>query len=533
MAAPIYNTDLIDITLAESVTNWTALGGGASGLAIGPDFAMQGINCVDKAVSVSEKGQVFNFGTTITPGTNTHFYTWVFLATPGVSATLANRGLTVAIGTSTTAYNQFHVEGSDTYGAIGRVGKCYPVRYVTTSTSSAAQNLYRTLVGTPGANPQYFGSLANILGTVKGSNLGVDAIRYGTGIYNVLGDTTTPITFSGSAAANDATGSRWGVFTYVSGNSYELQGRYGVGLAANGTTTASYMLDTGKSILFTDTKHSLSDFTQFIVDHPSTTCSLSNISFTAGGTINRGIIKFNNSASLGNLSSCTFDGIGNTQLQARVSASNSTWNNCLQVTQSSATINSCTFNKTTLISNEPNKVSYCKFFGNPGVSGSHGIVVTRTGSYAFAGNTFENFGGNNTTSASLFNNSGGVVTMSIVAGSGGGTPTFFNSAGSSTFIQNAVLLSMNIVDATGTAVTSSCEVTVVKESDTSILFAEENVISGNSQYLYNYTADTLVYINILNVSSYEPKTVTGVTLTSTNQSITIQLDDERGKYSNP
>jgi hypothetical protein len=37
----------------------------------------------------------------------------------------------------------------------------------------------------------------------------------------------------------------------------------------------------------------------------------------------------------------------------------------------------------------------------------------------------------------------------------------------------------------------------------------------------------------LNVDLYEPKTVSPITLTNTNQTITIQLDSERGKYSNP
>ena len=49
MAAPSYNTDLAPITLAESTTDggtWTASGGGNITLGAGPDFAMQGNNCV-------------------------------------------------------------------------------------------------------------------------------------------------------------------------------------------------------------------------------------------------------------------------------------------------------------------------------------------------------------------------------------------------------------------------------------------------------------------------------------------------------
>ena len=99
MAAPSYTEDLTDITLAESITGWGALGGGAAGIAIGPDFAMQDTNCVDKQITAAEKGHYFDNGAGVTPGANTHFFVWVFLATPGIAASLANRGLTIIAGT--------------------------------------------------------------------------------------------------------------------------------------------------------------------------------------------------------------------------------------------------------------------------------------------------------------------------------------------------------------------------------------------------------------------------------------------------
>ncbi|MBI2046234.1 MAG: hypothetical protein HYT28_02345 [Parcubacteria group bacterium] len=329
MAAPSYTEDLTDITLAENVTGWVALGGGASGLGAGPDFAMEGTNCVDKQVTASEKGQIYNFGSTITPGTNTHFFVWVFLATPGVSNTLALRGLGIVLGTATTAYNTFHVEGSDTYGAVGRVGKCYPIRYVTTSSGSAP---YRTLTGSPGANPQYFGATANITGTVKSANLGVDAIRYGTGIYITAGDDVTPATFSGAASANDAVNARWGILSFIAGSNYEMQGRFVIGQNNAYTPTLAYFSDSNKNILLVDTPHSLTDFTQIIVDHASTVFNMTNITIEAAGTNNPGRLVYNNASTVSTLTGCGFIKMGIFTLTASVTATNCIFRSCDTIT---------------------------------------------------------------------------------------------------------------------------------------------------------------------------------------------------------
>jgi hypothetical protein len=347
MAAPSYTEDLTDITLAESTTNWSALGGGASGLAIGPDFAMQGTNCVDKQVTASEKGQVFNNGATITPGANTHFFVWVFLATPGVTNTLANRGLGIVIGTALTAYNTFHVEGSDTYGGEGRVGVCYPIRYVTTANGTPP---YRTLTSTPGANPQYFGATANITGTVKSSNLGVDAIRYGTGAYITAGEVANPATFTGFAAQNDNVSNRWGILSAVGGG-FELQGRFVVGQNNAGTATLAYFSDSNKVISFVDTPHSLTDFTQVIIDHASTIFNLTSCTFQALGTNNPGRLVFNNASTVSTLTTTTFSGMGISTLRGAVVANGCTWRACGQITANSATITNSNISSYTGASN--------------------------------------------------------------------------------------------------------------------------------------------------------------------------------------
>jgi hypothetical protein len=524
MAVPSYTTDLVLIDAAEDNGEWSALGGGGAGILAGADFSMQGTNCIDKQVSSAEKGMVANNGAVITPGTDTHFYIWLYVATPGVTQTLVNRGATIVAGTSTTAYVQFHVEGSDTYGAVGRVGRCYPIRYNNTTNVTAPN--YRTLTGAPGANPQYFGAVIFTVSSVKGVNMGVDAIRYGSGIYITDGDATTPGTFSGSAERNDTVANRWGIETFIGGVAYEQQGKLVIGQISGSahTPTQAYFKDSGKSVLFFNNVHVDVNFNQIIVDHPDTYFELTSCAFIGGGTTSPGTFKFNDHRTTGSLDSCNFTTIGTSSLQLNVSASSCTWSGCKDVVQSGSRIENCNFTKTKLIGNNPTNIYGCNF--TYGASGTYGLEVTQPGTYSFAGNVFTGFGPSGSTSASIYNSSGGTVTLNI--SEQGSIPTYNNLAGSITVISNPVTLTIEIRDQTGTLITSACEVTVVKDSDTSILFAGENVITGTTQYLYEYTGDISAYINVMNVSTYEPKTVLSVTLGNLNQTITIQLDPERG-----
>ena len=452
MAAPTYATDLADITLAESTTNWTALGGGASGLAIGPDFAMQGTNCVDKQVTGAEKGHIFNFGSTITPATNTHFFVWVFLATPGLANTLANRGLACILGTATTAYVAFHVEGSDTYGAAGRVAKCYPVRYVTTSSGSPP---YRTLTGSPGANPQYFGATTNITGTVKGSNLGVDAIRHGTGIYITAGTIADGRgTFSGAATQNDTINNRWGILTATGGSNYELQGRFVVGQNTAGTPTVAEFADSNKSILIVNTPHTLTDFTQIIIDHASTVFNLTSITIEAAGTNNPGRLVYNNASTVSALTGCTFIGLGISTLRAGVTADNCTWRRTGAITQNSAVIQNSliTENSATsaLLLDDSTKISNTTFVSD---GTGHAIEGFSTaGSYSLSDLTFTGYAGSNgsTGNEAIFvTATTGTVTLTV---DGGNTPSIRTAGATVVLVVGAVTASVTTITTTGTPI---------------------------------------------------------------------------------
>jgi hypothetical protein len=350
MAAPSYTEDLTDIDLAESgSTGWTAFnisGGGGGTPAFGADFGMQGGGCWDKAASNAERAAAVNK----TPGTGTvaagvHIFQWGFNATPGVCDTLQNRGAYVLIGTSTANFMQFHVEGSDTYGAQGRVGKCYVVDYHTTANTGSVP--YSTSNGSPGATPTYFGFGLKTLATVKGSNFGVDAVRYGTGAYLTAGELISagdgsddPCTFVGFNAQNDNNSNRWGILTSIGGTNYELQGTFAIGQNNAGTATLCRFSDSNRNISLVDTVHSSSDFTKIIIDHASTRCEWTNINITALGTINPGEFTVNTTSTV-IIKGGIFTNIGVSTLNTGCDFHGMTWRGCDEVVGAGASLNNC------------------------------------------------------------------------------------------------------------------------------------------------------------------------------------------------
>ena len=447
MAVPSYTEDLTDITLAETTTGWSAYGGGGAGLGVGADFAMQGTLCVDKQITAADKGHMFDNGTAITLGAGDHVFVWHFCATPGVTDTIALKGASILVGSTTTAYTQYHVEGIDTYGAEGRVARCYPINYAVRTASAVAP--YRTVTGAPGANPQTFGGGLTTTASVKSANLGIDAIRYGTGAYLTAGElisagdgTDNPCTFAGFAVQNDAVANRWGIFGAV-GGSYELQGRFVAGQNNAGTATLCRFEDSDKNIVLVNTIHTATDFTQFIIDHASTVCNWTNIGITALGTNNPGRIIVNVADPTFNVTGGSWTALGISTLRSNTTLTGLTIRRCGVLTQNGATLASCLVDASaTMLSNTPNLISDCTF--TAAATAVNAIEITTPGTYTFSGNLFSGYSGTGT-SAAIYNNSGGAVTLNISGG--GDTPTIRNGAGATTTVVNAVVLNITAKDA--------------------------------------------------------------------------------------
>lgn len=375
MAAPSYTVDLTLISNMDTTTGVSALGGGGAGLGAGADFAIQNGLCVDKQITNATKGLVYNNGSTITNTTGVHFFLWVFAATPGLLDTYTNGGKRIIIGTSTTAYNAFYVEGSDTRPEGGN--KCYAVRYNNTANGTDPK---RVLTGSPGANPQYFGGILSTTASVKGVNLGVDVIRYGTGAYITAGDSGDPATFAGFSTINDADANRYGISQAIPGG-YDLQGSYVIGQNSSGTPTLAYFEDSNTQLTLTDTIHSATDFTKIIIDHASTVFNLTNVTIKAIGTNNPGQLIYNNASTTSALIGCGFNDIGISTLRAGVTATACSWRNAALITTNGATLDSCNIENSvdsaSISSADLEEMTDCEF-GSDG--SNHAVELTSIGS---------------------------------------------------------------------------------------------------------------------------------------------------------
>lgn len=515
MAAPAYGTDLTTITTAETITGWSALGGGASGLVQETDFFIQGTFSVSKQVSSALKGQVFNNGSTITPGANTHFFVWLYATTPGAINTLANGGMRVTIGTSLTAFNDFHVEGSETYAYGG--WNCYPIRYVTTGNASAP---YRTLTGSPGANPQYFGGQMNASAAVKAANFGVDVIRYGTGIFITAGEVGNAGTFGGAAAQNDSNANRWGILQAIAGG-YALQGRFVIGQNTAGTATAARFESSNTLITIIDTPHTLTDFTQIIIDHASTVCNFTNITFLSLGTNNKGKLVYNNASTVSAISGCVFDGFGTTTLRAAVAASGTTWRDSESITPNGAAITdsdiiSSTDSTGAITINSPSEMAVLERINF--TNNAKAIKITAAGTYDFNGHQFSgntvmvDFTGAGT--CTIVPSNGSNIAQAGCTASGGGTITVNSPA----------------VTLTLTGIAANSEVRVIRISDTTELGGQETVNTGS--YVFTHSlGGTVVDIYIIN-NAYQWYSIRSYTLANENASIPVSQIPDR-QYANP
>lgn len=448
MAVIAYTTDLTTITDAQTVTGWSALGGGGAGLSADVDFAIQDISgtflSITKQVSNAIKGMIFDNGATITLGADDHIFTWIYASTPGILALLSNGGMRITQGTTTSDYVEFYIDGSDTYALGGQ--RNIATRYINTAPSPGR------VVGSPGAAPQWFGGVLSTITTNKGINLGIDVIRYGTGYYLTGGTGADPEgNFAGVAAHNDATTRRNGVFSAIAGG-FELKGRLVIGQNSSLTPTACEFLDaTGAQITIPDNNFANTDFTQIIIDHASTIVTVSGVTITALGTNDPGRLVANNASTVATLTGWRFVDFGISTLRALIAVPGCTWLRSGIITQNGAVmdgivIDSCAETHA-ILSDDPADIKNSNFIS--GGSG-HAVRCDTTGTFNWTGNTDTGYtgtrGSNPTEStgsadAMFYNNSGGLITLNV--GGGGQAPSVRNGAGATTVVNNNVVLTFD------------------------------------------------------------------------------------------
>ncbi len=524
MAAPSYTTDLTTISTGDSgtfvestATGWTQGAVPASGDA---ENFIQGTASVTKAFNATGVGTImFDSGAGQTIPTDGAFLAWFYWASPQTLDTETNGGIRLIIGSAQNAHYAWKLAGKDTYPYGGWVNYA----------ADPAQTVDYT-AGSPTSVRQWFGVAVNNANAItKGSPMAMDVIRYGRCEARMNGGDLTNgyATFNGFAAINDSNTNRWGLIQ-------ELNGAYQVkGLVIFGYSSVVDFRDSNKSLFIQNTKKVSANFNAFEVRQATSRVDLTSISITALGTVSRGNWITTDNADI-NIDSCTFTDMGTFGFQSGSTVLNSTFRRCNLVTQSSAVFTGCTFDSTNdsvkaVISNNPANIGSCTFISS---GTKHAIEITTAGTYSFSGNTFTGYATANGSTGNevLYNNSGGAVTINYSGGSG--VISYRNGAGATTTVASSVNLIINIVDADGNAVTANCEVTVVKASDESVLFTEDNIIDGTTTYSYSSGSGTVTYINIHNVTGYQSKTVNNYALPAANTTLTVQLDTDPF-YANP
>jgi hypothetical protein len=142
--------------------------------------------------------------------------------------------------------------------------------------------------------------------------------------------------------------------------------------------------------------------------------------------------------------------------------------------------------------------------------------------YSFSANTFTNYLADDTSGSAIFNNSGGPVLINI---SNGLSPTVRNSFGSTTDVQNPVVLTL-------TNIVSGSEVRILSSSQTPPVELDGTQESG-TEFTFNYTFATGFFIDIVVLElGYKYLRLSDVELGASDTSIPVQQQLDR-VYNNP
>lgn len=414
MVAPVYDTDLITLSDADTTTGW----GGAptGGAAITTLFTMQGAAAINRGIGAGQLGgMAYAIGSALTLVNDQHFYVMIFMATPQTVDTIQVGGVGVFAGdTRNNSYVRYHVDGSDTFGGGGRVGKVYP--FIPNNTPSAVPP-YRTVQGSPSNSPQFVGSMCFGSGQAR---YGQEAVRYGRGVFIYEGEVGDVAGFDAMAVLGDLLANRWGVFTPILGQ-YVLQGKLTIGQDPTGTPTLCFFEDSFKTIVVEENPHASTTFNEIIIDHSSTNCTWDFITVRSLSSTSRGAVTVTNNNPVFNVSDSVWQGIGNTTLQSNSVMVRVSWVATLSIMTNGASLTDCAIannaSSSAVVCSDLADLTTCSFTS----SGSgHAVELDSLGSGSMIwSNTLTSYAGTDgsTGDEALFVNvASGNITISVADG---------------------------------------------------------------------------------------------------------------------
>jgi hypothetical protein len=538
MAAPSYVSDqtLIDDGSGTFTEPTSALGGTLS--SADTDNPVQGTTSAIKTAATGLCGIGILDGAAHTITSPNAYYCWVFVGSAALLNTYANGGLRLIIGNTSANYRAWYVDGNDfnSYGGW----QCIAIE---TDNAVVASDAAGT-VGSPSSVKQYFGAVWNsLINVTKSYVLGADALRWGRTVTITAGETANYATFAGLAAANDGINARWGMFQGIAGG-YQLQGRLLLGVTGG---TAVDFRDTNRSIVTAVSRKVAASFNAIEVQNTSSRVDWDSIAWTALGTVSRGTFTVTDDCDV-NITGCSFTGLSTFSLKAGTDVLDSIFRQCDTVTAPGSNLSGSQFLLPRVAAdtgavvwnvnaNTNGKLDNTVF--SKGTNAHHAITLgaLTPASLTLTGITFTGFNASDgqNDSVLLLADKGTNTVWTINASGCTGTVSYKKARAGDTVTINVdqVTLTIEVRDSGGALITDSTEITLVRVSDLTVLAHAEDVTSGSTGYTYGYAGDVNCYVNVLSVDNYVPRTVEPVVLGASNQTVVVQLEDERGRYNNP
>lgn len=215
-------------------------------------------------------------------------------------------------------------------------------------------------------------------------------------------------------------------------------------------------------------------------------------------------------------------------LQSTSDLTNVTFIDCPTFTQNGATLTSCTFSNTKIISSSPANAALIT--NSEFSSSGTGHAIEMSGTAANMTLTGLNFSGYASSNGSTGNEAiyVNIATGSMTISVSGGTTPSIRTAGATVTVENAVSLTVKVVDKNNNPI-ENAQTAIYRSNDDLQLMNGDTNASGVATSNFNYISDTAIYVRIRKSSTgttkYYPASTVG-TIASTGYSATITLIED-------
>jgi hypothetical protein len=362
-------------------------------------------------------------------------------------------------------------------------------------------------------------------------------MRIGTG-YDILNGTGADPEADFAGIASDDESTAEGVFQTASGG-YSWQGKLRIGSAG----TECEFLDSNALLAIVNTLdgESLSDFTEMLIENASTIVNLTNITFLALGTHNRGRFEVLTPAAVVNLTGCVFNGFGETIL-----GTGSTFLNCLWTGADIVIANGADLSGSTIegfegtvdtspliwdVATDPDGLLDDMTF-TKGAASTHAIEFGLNSplDITVRGMTTSGFNGANEQDDSTFHfkRTSGTITLNVIGGEG----DFSYKSDGATIITNInpVTLKITVKDKNLQPIQDVQTSIQLLDSPFTQLMNEDTLSTGVASEAYTYAGEVQVVWKIRKSDDLDDpryKADSGIeTITSTGLNITLIMEEQ-------